>query len=244
MKDVFFLGMWQLFCCSMKSYAIFFTQHTNSVLSLLTPVAPKVHCAQRWKVTWPSRADRSPSWTYSCPTKQLLHVLHEPKEQSCRGGTKLCCGSRDPSGTAPSMRCRLEWCLSSAQQIQLWVGVFASKGDTHFTQGVIRLWISLPQKFVDARLSHLPEKQRNSNEKELLGGIKCRDTRKSLSRGSVEAGSVVRKQCSHICFYLPHFAGLLLLARGSSPFKCYWQHPSGALERAGFSPLLCHMLSV
>lgn len=124
------------------------------------------------------------------------------RERSCRGGTKLCCGSRDPSGTALSTRCQQEWCLSSAQQIQLRVGVSASKGGTRSTQGVIKLYISLPQKFVDARLSHMPEKQRNSNGKELPGRIKHRGTRKSLSRGSLEAGSGMGKQFSHVCFYL------------------------------------------
>ena len=147
-KDVFFLGMQRLFRCSIMSWKVtrIFDMTHNSVLSFLIPVPPKIHLARRWKVTWPSCAGRSPCWIYSCPTKALLHVLREPKgskaaavAQSFAAGAVTPLEPLHPCPVPRCPGCRWEWCLSSAQRIQLSVGVSASKGDAHFTQGVIKL---------------------------------------------------------------------------------------------------------
>lgn len=147
-KDVFFPGMWWLFHCSTMSRKvtpIFDTTH-SSVLSLLTPVSPKIHPPQRWKVTWPRRADRSPCRTYSCPTKLLVHVLRSPKGHKTAAVAQLfaagAVSSLEPLRRCPvplCPGCRWERCLGSAWWIQPWVGVSASKGDARFTRGVIKL---------------------------------------------------------------------------------------------------------
>ena len=251
----FFLGMWQLFCHSMMSQKILqvFDMARNSVLSLLTPASPRIPLVLRREVTWPSCADRSPCWPYSCPAKPLFRMLlypegheaaavarsvaGEPRSLWNRSDDTLCravplCPAGRPAGRMPRQRpadtaMGRGFCLNRRRALptgrSLAVNLIATS----------------------AVYLHLSEKQKNSHEEEPSRGIKYKDTGKTFGRSSLEAGRVVGKHCSRVCLFLPLFAGRLLLATVSNKVMIPdWRHPSWALERAGFSPLLCHTLSV
>lgn len=135
-KDVFFLGMWWLFCCSTMSWKLdrflcdapfsFVTSNTSLLKCTL------LRGEEQPDPTVPAEARADPA---AVPQTPFARAMLVEREWSC-------CGSHDPSGTALSMCCNRqprEWCLGNAQEIQRWLRVSAFKGDAHFAQGVIKL---------------------------------------------------------------------------------------------------------